>query len=215
MMPPMGGGFGMGGGGGGGFGMGGGGNRWSISLAHTIQLEDTLTLVDGGPALDRLNGDATGGAGGTPQHTIELEGGAALMGVGFRLIGSWDSGSTVITPASASRPIGGLEYGSLATLNLRAFANFDTVPGLVDRAPLLRGSRLVLRVDNLTGETRSVRDRDGLTPEAFQPALLAPRGRVIELTFRKQFTPPAAAPSGPPTAMPPPRPQTASGQRPS
>ncbi len=182
--PP--GGFGAFGGFGGGRGGGGGPptgptGRWSISLFHTIRLEDSIVLRTGGKALDLLNGAAIDDGGGARRHLVEIEGGWAYFGVGFRANGSWRSGTTVDNGQSD------LVFDDIFNLNLRAFASFDALQPLMKNSRWLRRSRMILRIDNVTDSVQQVRDNNGKTPDAFQRAYLAPRGRYVELSFRKQF----------------------------
>jgi hypothetical protein len=72
-------------------------------------------------------------------------------------------------------------------MNARLFFNFDSRENIVATVPLLRGSRLALRIDNLFGGVRRVTDGNGDVPLSYQPGYLDPRGRTIELSFRKRF----------------------------
>jgi iron complex outermembrane recepter protein len=184
-----GGGFGPPGGfGGGGFGGGGGGGpptgplgRWSFSVFHTIRLEDSVTLRTGGQALDLLDGGAIDDNGGARRHLIEMEGGASYLGIGFRANGTWRSGTKIVGSGSD------LVFDDIFNLNARIFMSFEARPDIVRKARWLRRSRLVLRIDNLTDSFQRVTDTNGNTPEAYQRGYLAPRGRFVELAWRKQF----------------------------
>ena len=56
------------------------------------------------------------------------------------------------------------------------------------RGPLAgRGPRIQLRVDNLFDAKQRVTDENGVVPSAYAPNLVDPLGRVVRLTFRKQF----------------------------
>ena len=177
------------GGGGGGFGGGQGGQagRWSISIFHSIKLEDSIVLAPNLPRLDLLDGAAVDDGGGSRRHTVEFNGGWSYMGIGFRAFGEWRGQSKIIASASGVPGATDLYFDDQVTFNLRGFLNFEARPNWVKKAPFLKGSRLILRVDNLTDSAQSVRDSAGHTPEAYQKALLAPRGRSVELSFRKQF----------------------------
>ncbi len=177
------------GGGGGGFGGGQGGQagRWSISIFHALKLEDSIVLAPNLPKLDLLEGAAVDDGGGSRRHTVEFNGGWSYMGIGFRAFGEWRGESKIIASASGVPGATDLYFDDLFTVNLRGFLNFEARPQWVKKAPFLKGSRLILRVDNLTDSAQSVRDSAGNTPEAYQKALLAPRGRSVELSFRKQF----------------------------
>ena len=181
--PRGGGGGGMGGFGGGGFGRGGEGGRWTIALYDSIRLRDEIQIRAGLPVLDLLGGSATGGNGGAPRHSIDLDAGWFNKGLGFRLNGNYSSGSVVNGSTAAST----LRFGDLATFNLNAFLNFDSRKKLVEEAPFLKGARLRLSVQNIFGAVRDVRDGSGLVPLSFQPGYLDSRGRVIEIDFRKRF----------------------------
>jgi iron complex outermembrane recepter protein len=174
------GGFGGGGGGGGGPPTGPLG-RWSFSIFHTIRLEDSVTLRAGGQSLDLLEGAAIDDNGGARRHLIEAEGGASYLGMGFRLNGSWRSG-TKITGTGTD-----LIFDDIFNVNARFFFSLEARPDIVRKARWLRRSRLVLRVDNLTDSFQRVTDSAGNTPEAYQRGYIAPRGRFVELAWRKQF----------------------------
>ncbi len=176
------------GGGGGGFGgRGGQGSGFQISIYDTIRFSDDILLRPGTPRLDLLNGSAVGGFGGSPRHSVELESGVFQNGVGIRLSGNYQSATNVrgsIVPGSTS---GDLNFSDLLTLGTRLFINFDSRKSLIERVPFLKGSRLVLRIDNLTNEIRDVRDATGAVPFGFLPGFVDPRGRFIEISLRKVF----------------------------
>ncbi|WP_428630502.1 TonB-dependent receptor plug domain-containing protein [Sphingopyxis sp.] len=169
---------------GGGGGMFGGpqGGRWQVSLYHTIKLTDKVLIRPGVPELDLLNGSATGSGGGSNRHLFELDGGLFNKGMGVRLSAKYDSGSTV-TGGSA----GDLNFGDLATFNLRFFVDLNQKPKLIEKMPFLKGSRLRLSVDNLFDAQRKITDANGLVPLNYQPGYIDPLGRYIELEWRKTF----------------------------
>lgn len=170
------------GGGGRGFGpFGGNGGRWSISAYHTIKFVDEVDIARGLPTLDLLGGDATGQSGGTPRHAFELDGGWFNKGIGLRVNGAYQSGTRVNAGNSA------LRFSDLTTLNLRLFVNFDQRKALVEKMPILKGTRLALRVDNLFNDIQDVRDANGLVPLRYQPGYLDPVGRSFEISLRKIF----------------------------
>lgn len=176
------GGGGRGPGGGGGFpGMNGG--RWNIGLFHTYRLVDEINIRPGVPTLDLLNGSATGGSGGSPRHTIEANGGWFNKGVGLFASMKYVSGTTVISGVNNSE----LNFGDLATANIFVFANFDARPDWIKKAPVLKGSIVRLSVINVFGAVQDVRDQNGLVPFSYSSGFLDPRGRYIELSWRKRF----------------------------
>ncbi len=191
---PGSGGFGGGGRGPGGFGGrrggggGGGGGRLSFSLYHTWHFTESILIAPGVPELDLLNGGATGSSGGQPRHEINARMGYTNNGLGARLSVDWESGTHVDgalngTAGGASR----LDFGSLATVDLRLFANLGQMPGLVKQHPFLRGARVSIGIDNLFNQRRDVTDANGITPVRYQSGYLDPLGRVVTISFRKLF----------------------------
>ncbi len=181
---------GEGGGGGGGRGFGGGGDRggggfggggrFQLAFFHTLRLRDRVLIRDGLPELDLLGGDAIGGRGGQPRHQFELRSGFTKDGLGLRVNADWQSPTRVEGLSAADD----LRFGSLFTLNLRAFADLGQV---ARKTEWLRGARVSLRLDNLLDQRIRVTDGTGVTPPGLQPALLDPIGRSVRLELRKLF----------------------------
>ncbi|MFC4592804.1 TonB-dependent receptor [Sphingobium tyrosinilyticum] len=175
---------GFGGPGGFGGGRGGGGGRLSFSLYHTWHFTESILIAPGVPELDLLNGDATGSSGGQPRHEVEARVGYSNNGLGARLSVDWESGTHV------DGALGGtsrLNFGSLATANLRLFANLGQMPSLVKNHPFLRGARVSIGIDNIFNTRREVTDATGVTPLRYQQGYLDPLGRTISISFRKLF----------------------------
>lgn len=164
------------------FGRGPQGGRWSVSLYHTYKLTDTILIRPGVPELDLLDGSATGSGGGSNRHLLELDGGVFYKGMGVRLSAKYDSGSTV-TGGTA----GDLNFGDLATFDLRFFVDLNQKPKLIETLPFLKGSRLRLSIDNLFDAQRKITDANGVVPLNYQPGYIDPLGRYIELEWRKTF----------------------------
>ncbi len=173
------------GGGGGGRGFGGGGNRVQFEIYHTWHFQDDVLIRPGVPLLDRLDGSATGSRGGQPRHEIEAQGGVTRDGLGARASFKFQTGTTV--DGTAGTPNSGLEFGSLATLNLRLFANPGQLPGFGAKHPWLRGSRVLFAVDNVFNARQRVTDATGAVPINYQPDRLDPLGRTVRISFRKLF----------------------------
>jgi len=172
---------------GGGFGGGGGPGGLQLGLYYTYRFTDEISIQRNLPTLDLLDGSAVGGNGGSSRHAVELESGVFKNGLGLRLTGNYISGSTVrgsLTPGSSD---GDLRFSDLLTLNARFFINFDSRKSLIKRVPLLKGTRLSLRIDNLTNAIRDVRDTNGMVPFSFLPGFVDPRGRFVEVSLRKTF----------------------------
>jgi iron complex outermembrane recepter protein len=177
----------IGGLGGGRFG-GGAAKRVQAAIYYTKKLHDRIEIAPGVPALDLLDGSATGAFGGTSEHRIEIESGWFNNGLGVRLTGDWQSGSTIKSnPVTGSGTASDLKFSSLATVNLRLFLNFDQRKEIIEDVPFLKGSRLSFRINNLTNDVRTVRDASGVTPLRYQPGYIDPLGRTFEISFRKLF----------------------------
>lgn len=164
---------------------GGGGGRWQLSLYHTYRLDETVLIRPGIPELDLLDGSVTSGSSPTARHSVELEGGMFLGGIGFRLSGEYSGAARI--DGSGLPGSSDLFFDDIVTFNLRAFFNFGSRPGIVEDMPFLAGSRLALRVDNIFGGVQRITDQNGDVPLAYQPGFVDPRGRYVELSFRKRF----------------------------
>jgi hypothetical protein len=187
---PGGGGFGPGGGGGG-FGRFGGGRqggRLQFSLTHTLNLVDEVTIRPGLPKLDYLDGDALGSTGGRPRHELEAQGGYFNNGLGARASAKWRSATDVDSDTGDD-----LHFSSLATFDLRLFANLGERFDLVSKQPWLRGTSLRFEVSNIFDAKPRVRNALGDVPASYQPDLLDPLGRTVSISFRKLFLPPRPA----------------------
>jgi iron complex outermembrane recepter protein len=173
--------------GGGGFGGPGGPGGIQLGLYYTYRFTDEISIQRSLPALDLLDGSAVGGNGGSSRHAVELESGVFKNGLGLRLTGNYISGSTVRGSLVSGSTDGDLRFSDLLTLNARFFINFDSRKSLIKRVPLLKGTRLSLRIDNLTDAIRDVRDINGMVPFSFLPGFVDSRGRFVEISLRKIF----------------------------
>lgn len=165
---------------------GGSGGRWNLSLFHSIKLTDTIDIGPGLPQLDLLDGDATGSSGGSSRHTVDLDGGWSYKGIGLRANAKYQSGTTVFGSDTAAST-DDLKFGDQFTFNLTSFVNFDQQPKMVEAVPFLKGSRLRLSVQNVFDNVQKVTNGAGVVPIAYQPGYLDPRGRYVEVSFRKMF----------------------------
>ncbi len=166
---------------------GGGGSmpgRWSLGLFHTVQFQNEVLVAPGGPVLDLLDGDALSTTG-TPRHSLEFNGGLFYKGFGSFMQGSWSAPTTL--GASGLPGTSDLRFGSTTNLNVYLFAEFSMMPKLVKSVPFLKGSRVSLRFQNLFDSVQKVTDASGAVPLSYQRDYLNPRGRIIELEFRKSF----------------------------
>ncbi len=163
---------------------GNGQGRWSLSLYHTVQFSNRVTVAPGGPVLDLLSGDALSG-GGTARHSLEFEGGAFYRGIGLRFNGNWTAPTHV--RGSGAPGAADLRFGALTKVSTRLFADLGQQKRLIEAVPFFKGARLSLKIDNLFDSRQRVTDANGVVPVSYQPDLLDPQGRVLGIEFRKQF----------------------------
>jgi hypothetical protein len=184
---PRAGGGGRGLGGGGRFGGPGGGqpSRWNIALYHTYRIQEEILIGPSVPVLDLLNGSATSSNGGASRHEVELSGGVFHKGFGFRLQGTYKSGTTA--DGTGLPGSNDLRFSDIAAINAFLFVNLDQQASVTKAVPFLKGSRITLRVDNILNDIVDVRDQNGNVPLGYQQGYIDPRGRVFELSFRKRF----------------------------
>ncbi|WP_277981572.1 TonB-dependent receptor [Sphingomonas phyllosphaerae] len=176
------------GGGFGRFGRGGGaqaGGRLQFALYHTWHLTERVTVADSGPVLNLLDGDAIGSAGGQPRHELEGQAGYTNNGLGARISVNYQS-ATRVNGGTAAAPET-LDFGSIATANLRLFADLGGRIDWVRAHPWMRGARVSLQLDNLFNTRQRVTDQAGEVPIGFQPGYLDPIGRTVRLSLRKLF----------------------------
>ncbi len=171
-------------GGGGGFGRRRGG-RWGIFAFHDVAIDETILIRPGVPELDLLGGSATGSNGGASRHSVNFGGGWFNNGLGVRVNGNYRSGTRV--DGADTLGASDLIFDDIATVNVRFFFNIGSREKLVRDVPFLKGSRVSLRIDNIFGGIQNVRDENGDTPLSYQPGFVDPRGRFVELNFRKTF----------------------------
>ena len=153
---------------------------FNLSIHHTYRFVDEVVIRDGLPTLDLLDGDATGGRGGTPRQEVQAQAGVFRNGMGAFVNATW---------RDATRIEGGtgpdLRFSDLTTVNLNVFMDLNSREAWVARFPWLKGARLNLGVQNLFDERLKVTSSAGDAPLNYQADYLDPQGRVISLTFRK------------------------------
>ncbi len=159
--------------------------RWFLSIYHSIELDNEALIAPGVPTLDLLDGDTLGSSA-NPRHTAELQAGVFHRGLGARLSGNYIGPGRVTgseLPGSST-----LYYHDIATFNLRMFANLEQQEWLVGDDPgFFKGARMSLRINNLFDAHRRITDETGAVPIGFQPDLVNPIGRLVEIEFRKVF----------------------------
>ena len=194
--PPPGGGAGAGGpppGGGMRMQMGGGGRgnrgaamqpgqgRFNVSLYHTYRIQDEITIRDGLPVLDLLDGAATGSRGGQSRNEIQFQMGVFKSGMGGFLNANWKESTRINGGSEASD----LTFSDLTTVNLNLFADLSSRQAWVAKYPWLKGARVSVGIDNIFDQKLDVRNGLGETPLSYQPDYLDPLGRTFRISFRK------------------------------
>jgi len=158
--------------------------RLQFSLTDTITLVDRAEIAPGFPRLDYLHGAAIGQIGGEPRHQVQAQAGWFNNGIGARFSFNWRSATDVETLND-----GDLHFASLATFDLRLFANIGQDLALLSKLPWLRGSSIRFEVANLLNTRPDVRNAAGMHPPGFGASQLDPLGRTVMISFRKQFLP--------------------------
>jgi hypothetical protein len=183
---PGAGGFRGGAGGGRGFGGGrggpGGGNMVRFTLNHSWVLKDEALIRPGLSVIDRLDGSSGQGI---AAHQIDALAAVKRDAWLLQATANWQSGSQRMTGALGSQTQ--LDFGSLARIGLLAEFNPGQDVDFLLKHPWFRGSRVQLRVENLFDARQRVTDQNGEVPAAYAPNLVDPLGRIVRLTFRKQF----------------------------
>ena len=152
----------------------------NFAVYHTLHIDDTVTLRDGLPVVDRLDGGTTG-SGGQPRHEVEVQAGVSKNGLGARLTGNWQSATRVTGALAADE----LRFSALGTFNLRLFANLGQLPSVIKSYPWLAGTRVSIGISYLFDSRQRVTDGNGVTPLGYQPGYLDPLGRTVRISIRK------------------------------
>ncbi|UAB79466.1 hypothetical protein INR77_07340 [Erythrobacter sp. SCSIO 43205] len=158
------------------------GFRYFVSLNHTIELANEITIAPGLAPLDQLDGQSTNFLG-LPRHTSRLEAGIFGKGIGTRLSGRYTGKARL--DGSTQTTTNTIFIDDLVTFDLRVFANLDQLTG--GSSPALKNVRVSLRADNIFDAQQKVVDETGETPLTYQPFLIDPVGRFIGIDIRKLF----------------------------
>ena len=175
------------GGPGGGF-IGGGGSpdgrgRFFVNLNYTYEISNEVLVAPGGPLLDQLDGQALSGS--QPRHQLNFNGGLFYAGYGFNANARYASSSRIDgsgLPGSTD-----LFFGDLFTVNFRLFADLNQRTKLIEDVPLLKNTRVTLGINNVFDERQAIVDSTGAVPLRFQPYLVDPTGRFLQIEIRKLF----------------------------
>jgi hypothetical protein len=151
----------------------------SVTATTIYRLEDRLTLKTGGPALDLLDGATLNGTGGRPRWDVDLNGFFSYGPFNAGIFGRIQGPSRIRSDIAASD----LRFSGLTSLGF--FSSIDAHK-LIDK-PWTDKMRIHFIVDNLLNDRINVTDRNGDTPNRFQPAYIDPVGRSIRIGVRKLF----------------------------
>jgi hypothetical protein len=150
-----------------------------VTVTGNYRLEDRLTLRDGLPALDLLDGATIDGTGGRPRWDVDGTIGATYGPVNAGIYGRLQGPTRIRSDLAASD----LHFSGKTWLVL--YSSLDAEK--VFRRPWTKGMSFQFTIENLLNSRIEVRDRTGATPNRFQSAFLDPLGRSIRLGLRKAF----------------------------
>ena len=170
----------MGGGGRGGPAMQPGQGRFNISLYHTARLQEEITIADGLPIIDLLDGGATSATGGSPRNELQLVTGVFRNGFGGFMFATWREGTTVNGGTGPD-----ITFADRTTVNLNLFMDLNQRTDLIAKYPILKGTRIQFGVQNLFDSRPEASTSSGDLPLNYQSDYLDPQGRVVSLTLRK------------------------------
>ena len=157
---------------------------FNLSVTHIMRIQDEVTIRDGLEPLDLLDGDSIVSSGGQPRNELQLQAGAFRNGFGAFLNANWRESTRVFGDLAGSPD---LEFSDRTTVNLFTFADLGSRTSLVERFPILKGSRVGFGVTNLFDSRTEVTSSDGTTPLNYQEDYLEPVGRAFRINFRKIF----------------------------
>ncbi|WP_312784297.1 TonB-dependent receptor [Brevundimonas sp.] len=155
--------------------------RFNVSLYHTYRIQDEITIRDGLPVLDLLDGAATGSRGGQSRNEVQFQMGVFKSGMGGFLNANWKESTRINGGDDASD----LSFSDLTTVNLNLFADLSSRQTWVAKYPWLKGARVSVGIDNIFDQKLDVRNGLGETPLSYQPDYLDPLGRTFRVSLRK------------------------------
>jgi len=156
--------------------------RFNVSLYHTYRIQDEITIRDGLPVLDLLDGAATGSRGGQSRNEVQFQMGLFKSGMGGFLNANWKETTRV---SGGTNSTDDLTFSDLTTVNLNLFADLSSRETWVAKYPWLKGARVSIGIDNIFDQRLDVRNGLGETPNAYQPDYLDPLGRTFRISLRK------------------------------
>ena len=150
-----------------------------LSATTNYRLEDQLTLRGTGPVLDLLDGATLSGTGGRPRWDVDMNGNFSYGVFNLGVYGRLQGPTRIRSDIAASD----LRFSGRTWLVLYSFVRMEKVV----KKPWAKGLNINVTVENLLNDRINVTDRNGQTPNRFQPAYLDPIGRSIRVGVRKLF----------------------------
>ncbi|NBB16834.1 TonB-dependent receptor [Caulobacter sp. SLTY] len=160
-----------------GFGPRPGQGRFSLSLFHTWRFTDEIIVRPGLPVIDNLSGSTATQS----QQEVELESRVFKDGIGGNVTIRWEDGRKV--DGVAGNP--DLTFGDQTKVNVGLFIDFDQRKTWLAKAPVLKGTRIGINIQNLFDTRQEVRSSAGAPPLNYQSDFLDPQGRTIGFFLRK------------------------------
>ncbi|MEM1106759.1 MAG: hypothetical protein AAGH87_10245 [Pseudomonadota bacterium] len=152
-----------------------------LSFVHRWMIESEAELVDGGPALDLLGGDAFETLLPPAEHVVDFSYYRWNQGWGIYTGLQYRSEAELLTSS------GSLSFSDTLRLVLSVSYELNFADDLLDVAPALEETRLTFGIANALGDVTEVRDGGGQTPLLFQEDLIDPVGLGWRFELRKRF----------------------------
>ncbi|WP_375242992.1 TonB-dependent receptor domain-containing protein [Sphingomonas parapaucimobilis] len=150
-----------------------------LSATTNYRLEDRLTLRRPRPAVDLLDGATLSGTGGRPRWDVDLNGHFSYRLFNLGVYGRLQGPTRIRSDIAASD----LRFSGRTWLVLYSFVRLENVI----KKPWAKGLNVDFAVENLLNDRINVTDRNGQTPNRFQPAYIDPLGRSVRVGVRKLF----------------------------
>ena len=149
------------------------------NITATYRLEDRLTLGSTLASLDLLDGATLNGTGGRPRWELEGNISGSVGPANIGVYGQLQGPTRIRSDLAASD----LRFSGRAFLV--AYGSIDAER--IVHAGWTRKLQLQVTAENVLNDRIGVRDRNGVTPNRFQPGYLDPIGRSIRIGVRKLF----------------------------
>jgi hypothetical protein len=163
----------------------GGGDSLQVWMSHNVRLEDTITIHDGLPVMDRLAGDAGGAS--RHQFTMMLDGRRGAWGL--NATANWQ-GPYRVRGQSGLDAAGDLKVDDMGTISIRLSRDYQApIAKAREGAPTRRNAGLTvsLGIDNLLDARARAKLGDGRPAPGYGRDDRDAIGRVARLTLNGRF----------------------------